>query len=245
MTEMRRWALAAAAAVPLTLGFSGVAVADTDHDPGTIGSSATSVTYAGIGGAGTVDSTWSVDHHGNQWSEEDAAMAGPMGAVVMHHEESDIDTDEDDWSGYDKPGRPTYGHGKRPVAHTADEVSIAKHRPATIRPDRETRPAHVAYTASLKTADEDGATSSHVASHASDNHAVYESSDLSAGQDGAVSEGVKAVAVPQYASYDKWYTAADEDGAIVYEVSAVADATDWSGKHKHHKHHKHHSYDRR
>ncbi|MFI9450127.1 hypothetical protein [Amycolatopsis sp. NPDC052450] len=245
MTELRRWALAAAAAVPLSLGFTGVAAADPDHGPDTAGHTETSVTYAGIGGAGTIDSTWGIDHHGNEWSEEDAVVAGPTGAAVVHTEEfdaeeSDIDTDDDEADDDDKPGRPTYhGHGKRPVAHTDDEVSISKHRPVKSHPVRETRPSHVVYAESTKTADEDGATSSHVVSHAGDDHAVYESSDLSAGPDGAVSEGVNAVAVPQYASYDKWYTAADEDGAITHEVTAVADATDWPG------HHRHHSRDRR
>lgn len=234
MTALRRWALAAAAVVPLSLGSAGVAAAHPDYDPDTAGTAESSVTYAGIGGAGTIESAWGSDHHGNQWHEKDAVLAGPTGAAVLHTEEADYDDDDDHWLVENKPGRPTHHYGKRPVAHTDDDVTISQHRPAKTRPVRETRPAHVTYAESIKTADVDGATSSHVVSHAGDNHAVYESSDLSAGPDGAASEGVKAVAVPQYASYDKWYTAADEDGAVTHEVSAVADSNDWSGDHHHH-----------
>ncbi|WP_410599649.1 hypothetical protein [Amycolatopsis sp. lyj-90] len=247
MTELRRLALAAAAAIPLSLASAGIASADLGDGPWTAGTSETSVTYAGIGGAGTIHSDSGYDHHGNRWTEESAVLAGPMGAVVWHNEESDFDTN-DHWNVDDKPGRPSHSHGKRPVAHTdGDEVSST--RPAKTLPVREARPVrevhpvrdthpvreahhgHVAYAESTKTADENGATSSHVASHAGDKHAMYEASDLSAGPDGAESEGVKAVAKPEYTSYHKWNISADEDGASTHEVSSVADVDDWNDDH--------------
>ncbi|MEV6913222.1 hypothetical protein [Amycolatopsis sp. NPDC051071] len=246
MTELRRLALAAAAVIPLSLVSVGIASADSYGGPGTAGSSETSATYAGIGGAGTIHSNSGYDHHGNRWTEENAVLAGPMGAAVLHHEESDWNTNHD-WNVDEKPGRPTYSHGKRPVAHTDNDGSSATRHPATTLPVRESRPVrdhhpvrdnhHVIYAESTKTADEDGATSSHVLSHAGDNHAVYEADDLSAGPDGAESEGVKAVAKPEYTGYHKWYTAADEDGAVTHEVSAIAAVTDWDGDHD--------TYDRR
>ncbi len=231
MTELRRFALAAAAAIPLSLVSAGIASADLGGGPGTAGFTATSATYAGIGGAGTIHSDSGADHYGHRWSEESAVLAGPMGAAVLHNEESDYDTNGNDWVSEGKPGRPTQSHGKRPVVHTDYDGPSVRHRPVHTHPVREAHRDHVAYAESTKTADMDGATSSHVASHAGNNHAVYEASDFSAGPDGAVSEGVKSVAKPQYAAYDKWYTAAGEDGAVSHEVSAVADVDEWNEGH--------------
>ncbi|MEV7550391.1 hypothetical protein AB0N89_12265 [Amycolatopsis sp. NPDC089917] len=218
-------------------------MAGGDHVPGTFAAKETSATFAGIGGAGTIHTGSVTDHHGNHWAENSAALAGPMGAVVLHSKEVESGTHHG-WPVDDKPGRPTYNHGKQPIAQTDGDREytsknrpsrvqpVSKHRPSQVQPARESGPSHVAYTESTKSADMTGATSSHVASHAGDHHAAYESSDLSAGPDGAVSEGVKAVAVPQYSAYHKWYTAAGENGAISHDVSAVAGATGWSGSHR-------------
>ncbi|WP_414938235.1 hypothetical protein [Amycolatopsis sp. cmx-11-51] len=231
MTELRRLALAAAAVIPLSLFSAGIASADLGGGPGTVGITKSSATYAGIGGAGTIDSASAVDHHGNWWTKESAVLAGPMGAAVVHNEESEFDTNNHHWVHDDKPGRPTHSHGKRPIAHTHSDGYSSTRRPVKVHPVRNTHHDHVAYTESTKTADSTGATSSHVVSHASDNHAAYQASDLSAGPDGAASEGVKAVAKPEVAGYHKWYTAAGEDGAITHEVTAVADADEWYDDH--------------
>ncbi|SFJ71262.1 hypothetical protein [Amycolatopsis regifaucium] len=234
MTKMRRWALAAAAVVPLSLVSAGVAAAAQGDWPGNAGFSESSATYAGIGGAGTIHSDSVFDGDGNHWTEESAVLAGPTGAAVLHNEEADFDDDYDGWVADAKPGRPIHTHGKRPIAHTDGiRPSVTHHH----RPVRHVDHAEVAYTESTKTADMYGATSSHVVSHAGDNHAVYEANDLEAGPHGAVSEGVKAVAKPQYASYNNYYNAAGEDGAVTHEVNAVADATDWNDDHHHYTHH--------
>jgi hypothetical protein len=230
MTEFRRWAVAAAMTVPLSLLTVGVSAADPADSPDEFGVTGTSLTYAGIGGAGTIDSASGTDDRGHWWSAESATTAGPMGAAVVHSGDAGTDEVHDSWADGDRAGRPAVTHGKR-HADAGEAVSPPRRqhdhgRPSHSRPSRET--ADVGYVESTKSADLAGATSSHVASHAGDDYAVYESSDLSAGPDGAASEGVKAVAVPEFAGYDKWYTAAGETGAVVHEVSSVADATDWS-----------------
>ncbi|MFK0247198.1 hypothetical protein ACIQUM_21095 [Amycolatopsis azurea] len=236
MTELRRWALAAAAAVPLSLVSAGLASADPGDGPGDAGFVDTSITYAGIGGAGTFDSSSGSDHHGFWWTEDSAVVAGPTGAAVVHTEESGSADEPEILPVDDKPGRPSVTHGKRPVAHTDADEAPARHRPSKAHRERKPHHTEVAYAESTKTADVNGATSSHVASQAGDDYAAYEAADLSAGPEGAVSEGVQAVAVPELAHYHKWYTAAGDDGAVTHEVSAVAATEGWSGHH-HHRHH--------
>jgi hypothetical protein len=236
MTEFRRWAVAAAMTVPLSLMTAGVSSAGTGDGPDEFGVTETSMTYAGIGGAGTIESESATDDDW-WWSEQSATTAGPMGAAVVHSGESGSDDEDESWTDDDRAGRPAVAHGKR-HASAKESVSPPLRQHDYGRPGHShSRPSHesgetgdVGYVESTKTADLAGATSSHVASHAGDDYAVYESSDLSAGPDGAVSEGVKAVAVPEFAGYDKWYTAAGETGAVVHEVSSVADADDddWS-----------------
>ncbi|WP_410651377.1 hypothetical protein [Amycolatopsis sp. cmx-4-54] len=239
MTELRRWALAAAAVVPLSLVSAGLASAGTGDGPGTAGYVENSATYAGIGGAGTIDSVsvWDHGHDDHWWTEETAVLAGPTGAAVLHTEESGSADEAVTLPVDDKPGRPSTIHGKRPIAHTDGHSAPSRHRPSKAHHHHKPHHAQVTYAASTKTADVTGATSSHVVSQAGDNYALYEAADLSAGPEGAVSEGVQAAAVPQHAHYHKWYTAADEDGAVTHEVSAVADAIDRRGHH--------HSHDRR
>ncbi|MEU7790559.1 hypothetical protein [Amycolatopsis sp. NPDC049159] len=243
MSTLRRLALAGAFALPLSLVIAGPSSAhplDWPHDSWSAESSAT---WAGIGGAGTTETEEGSDWWGHHWSETDTAVAGIGGAAVIHGETSGTDeddwSDDDDWADDETPA--VVHHDSHPVAH--QESHPATHHPAAHHashpvahhpdPEPEAPAADVSYATETQSADMDGATSSHVASHAGDHHAAYEAENLSAGPDGAVSEGVHALAVPQYAAYANWYAAAGDEGAVVHSVSSVADATDDYGYHHH------------
>jgi hypothetical protein len=255
MSTLRRLAFAGAFALPISLCIaapSSASTLDGPFEPWSYGSSESSATWAGIGGAGTTDTEEGYDYWGHHWSEEDTAVAGIGGAAVTHSEQSDADDDWDDdgWTDTDTD----YDHGWNGTHHVhgwtgdhdGDHMAVNHHH-AVSHPDPVEPADHVTYTQPVADIDDDddddagyaheshsagpdGATSTHVASYAGDDHAAYASSHLAAGPDGASSEGVHAVAVPGYAGYHNWYTAAGPGGTAVYSTTAVADAHDhdWS-----------------
>ncbi|MFJ9778180.1 hypothetical protein ACIRSS_01280 [Amycolatopsis sp. NPDC101161] len=251
MSTLRRLAFAGAIAVPISLVIAGPSSAtplDGPYEPWSPWSHfETSGSYAGIGGAATTDTEGGSDWWGHHWSEEDTAYAGIGGAAVIHGEHSgadEEDCDDDGWTGHgndwdDNDGDAVVVHHQHhhAVAHP-DPVAPAEHVVHT-------RPVHhedaddnddASYVAHTHSADMNGATSAHIASHAGDHHASYEAGSLTAGPGGASSEGVHSLALPGYAGYHNWYAAAGADGAAVHSVSSVADAVDGY-------HHYSHDYD--
>jgi hypothetical protein len=221
MSTLRRLTFACAFAVPLSLA---IAVPASAHVPDETWSAESSASYAGIGGAGTTETEEGTDCWGHEWSEEETVVAGIGGAAVIHSE--DGDDDDGAWTGDvdDDYDAPAVVHHTHPAVHHT--------HPAAHHPDpqpQEPAEHEAGYTAEKLTADIDGATSTHVASHAGEHHAVYEAEHLTAGPEGASSAGVHSLAVPDFASYHAWYTAAGEDGAATHSVSAVADADDGFG----------------
>ncbi len=233
MSTMRRLAVTGAFAVPLSLilaGTSGAGSADAPYRPSTV---ETSVTYAGIGGAGTLHEEMRAGHHGWWWTEQSGSVAGPGGAAVIHHSESGPDQEHGSWTNDNDYGTTVIA--SHPQRQSTRHVA-QRHReyPAThTEYSRPSRHRDVSYADKTLTAGASGATSSHVASNAGANYATYESADLAAGPGGATSQGVQAAAIPEYATYKSWYNAADVTGATVHEVSSVADSTDGYRTHHH------------
>ncbi|MEV6645831.1 hypothetical protein [Amycolatopsis sp. NPDC051371] len=248
MSTLRRLAFAGAFALPISLVIAGPSSAGTFDGPFDPWSSETSTSWAGIGGAGTTDTDEGATVWGHHWSEEDSAVAGIGGAAVVHSEESGDDADTG-WTGDGNDG--DWNNSWNNDADVAVPHHAVHHPVETTSHHSPARPAHhhtddaddASYVAETQSADIDGATSSHIESHAGDDHATYEAGALTAGPDGASSEGVHSIAVPGYAGYHNWYVAAGEDGAVAHSASAVADATDeWHGRH-HHDHEYNHDHD--
>lgn len=236
MSTLRRLALAGAFALPISLvavAPSSAGTLDGHYEPWTPWSHfETSGSYAGIGGAATTDTEGGSDWWGHHWSESDSTFAGIGGAGVTHSEESGTDDDGDwddndnGWSGDDDDVAVTH-HVHHAVSHpdpvdTADHVTYTQ--PAADTDDDDDADAEAGYVHEAHWAGADGASSTHIASHAGDHHAVYDSGHLTAGPGGASSEGVHALAVPGYAGYHNWYTAAGTGGTAVHSVTAEADA---------------------
>ncbi|MGW5718946.1 hypothetical protein ACWEVP_22430 [Amycolatopsis sp. NPDC003865] len=239
MSTLRRLALAGAFAVPISLVIAGPSSAgplDGPYEPWTPWSHfETSGSYAGIGGAATTDTEGGTGWWGHHWSETDGAYAGIGGAGVVHSEESGTgdDTDGDDGDSTDDAAVTHHVH-HHAVAHP-DPVEPAEHvthsQPAADTDTDDDDDDDAGYVQQAHWAGADGASSTHIASHAGDHYAAYDSGHLTAGPDGASSEGVHSLAVPGYAGYHNWYAAAGTGGTAVHSVTAEADADADAGDH--------------
>jgi hypothetical protein len=197
-------------------------------------------TFAGIGGAGTYETSAGSNSHSGSWSDDSGSFAGLGGAGVY-----DSDSDDSVWHNHDLDNVDDY-HGdnlrapkqavkRAPVqpvkevvaAPVADEVVATPvtdevvAAPAVIEADEapvRTREPVVEEAASPTSWDH-GTAGRHPAKKVTE---VYHDTDVDADEDGATSVGTVSSAGLDHALYATWQLAAGPEGASSEGVTAVA-----------------------
>jgi hypothetical protein len=248
MSTLWRALGAGAVALPMAFFMAGPAAADSHpgqhnwgNSPGTSshcgcwggygGSSfEESGTYAGIGGAGTYETSAGSNSLGGSWSDDSGSFAGLGGAGVY-----DSDSDDSVWHNHDLDSVGDY-HGDRhrapkkaenraPVQPVKEVVTTPVVEEAVATPvvtEAEEAPVRtrepVTEEAVSPTSWDHGTAGRHPVKVAE----VYHETEVDADEDGASSEGTWSSAGPEHAIYATWELMAGSEGASSEGVTATA-----------------------